>query len=891
MSLERDGDTSPGSGTAVEPLVGRAETIAGLEARLLGPEPRSVILAGAPGLGRTAVARTVARLACEHGVDTAVVTATRAAASVPLGAVIPLLPTAPARAADGDRASLLRRTLDSLAERTGDRRLLLVVDDAHLLDDASATLVHHVAAAGTGAVLATVRTREPAPDPVVALWKDELCERVELDPLGPDGTGELVRDVLGGAVDPASVVQLAARSQGNVLFLRELVAGAVDDGGLRDDSGIWRLEGELTPSSRLTELVEATELAGLGDDERALLEVVAVGEPVGATELAALADPSLAEDLERRGLLAGGLDDDRVRVHIAHPVVGDVVRARTPAVRAHAIAETLADAAARRGPTDHHDVLRLAMLGLSSGEPDPDVLFDAAAIARDRSDLPRAEALARAAADAGAGFDAALLAAQAAALQGRVEEAEADLSALMAEAADARERNRAALARFDIAVVWSARDDGDVLGRAALAGDDPAWRERLAARRLALVLLAEGPRAALDAAAGLPTARDPEAKEVGRVVRAAALVRTGRLDEALALTAVDPAPPEPGATTGEGLSWSPWWYAVAHGSALVHAGRFAEADELAATHHASALARGAVDAQAAFAVLEPTAVADRGGVRSAVARAREALALHRRLGRDVLVRRDLIASALAHALGGDGAAAAEDLAELDTLDLPPVRRDEADLLQAGAWAAVAAGDLPGACGLLAEAAEQGERTGDLVGAAAALHALARLGRAAAVRERLTAVAGHIDGELVPARLAHTEALAAGHASALGHASTRFEDLGADLLAAEAAADAAVAHQRAGDRRLAAAAARRAGELAARAEDPVTPALHAVETRAVLTPAERETAVLAAKGRANKEIAEQLHLSPRTVENRLQRVYDKLGLAGRGELADALAPGG
>ena len=891
MSSPRDGDNSPGSGPVGGPLVGRAETIAGLEARLLGSEPRGVVLAGAPGVGRTAVARTVVRLAGEHGVDTALVTATRAAASVPLGAVASLLPAAPAQTAEAGQASLLRRTLDSLAERTRGRRLLLVVDDAHLLDDASATLVHHVAAAGTSAVLATVRTREPAPDPVVALWKDELCERVELDPLGPDGTGELVRDVLGGAVDPASVVQLAARSQGNVLFLRELVTGAVDDGRMRDDSGIWRLEGELTPSSRLTELVEATDLAGLDDDERALLEVVAAGEPVGATELAALADPALAEDLERRGLIAGELDDDLVRVHIVHPVVGDVVRARTPAVRAHAIAETLADAAARRGGTGHDDVMRLAMLGLSSGEPDADVLFDAATIARDRSDLPRAEALARAAADAGAGFDAALLAAEAAALQGRIEEAEADLVTLMAEATDDRQRSRAALARFDTAVVWSGRDDGDLLGRAAAAVDDPAWRDRLAARRLALVLLAEGPRAVLAAAAGLPPLADPEAKEVGRVVRATALVRTGRLDDALALTAVDPAWPDPDAVMGEGLGWAPWWHAVARGSALVHAGRFAEADELAATHHASALARGAVDAQAAFAVLEPTEVADRGGVHTAVARAREALALHRRLGRDVLVRRDLIASALAHALAGDGTAAAEDLVELDALGLPPVRRDEADMLQARAWAAVAAGDLPGASALLDEAAVRGEQSGDHVGAAAALHALARLGRAAAVRERLAAVAAHIDGELVPARVAHTEALAAADASALGDASTRFEDLGADLLAAEAAADAAVAHQRAGDRRRAAAAARRASELAARAEGPVTPALHAVETRAVLTPAERETAVLAASGRANKEIAEQQHLSPRTVENRLQRVYDKLGVAGRGELADALAPGG
>src|SRR4029453_7706567 len=47
--------------------------------------------------------------------------------------------------------------------------------------------------------------------------------------------------------------------------------------------------------------------------------------------------------------------------------------------------------------------------------------------------------------------------------------------------------------------------------------------------------------------------------------------------------------------------------------------------------------------------------------------------------------------------------------------LPPVRGDEAALLQARAWAAVAAGDLPGASALLDEAAERGRQRGDLVG--------------------------------------------------------------------------------------------------------------------------------------------------------------------------------
>lgn len=41
------------------------------------------------------------------------------------------------------------------------------------------------------------------------------------------------------------------------------------------------------------------------------------------------------------------------------------------------------------------------------------------------------------------------------------------------------------------------------------------------------------------------------------------------------------------------------------------------------------------------------------------------------------------------------------------------------------------------------------------------------------------------------------------------------------------------------------------------------------------------------GRSNKEIAEQLYLSLRTVENYLHRAYEKLGVSGRAELAAAL----
>jgi DNA-binding CsgD family transcriptional regulator len=56
----------------------------------------------------------------------------------------------------------------------------------------------------------------------------------------------------------------------------------------------------------------------------------------------------------------------------------------------------------------------------------------------------------------------------------------------------------------------------------------------------------------------------------------------------------------------------------------------------------------------------------------------------------------------------------------------------------------------------------------------------------------------------------------------------------------------------------------------------------------LTAQEREIATLAAAGLTNKQIAERLFLSPRTVSAHLYRVFPKLGVTSRAALYDALA---
>ena len=63
-----------------------------------------------------------------------------------------------------------------------------------------------------------------------------------------------------------------------------------------------------------------------------------------------------------------------------------------------------------------------------------------------------------------------------------------------------------------------------------------------------------------------------------------------------------------------------------------------------------------------------------------------------------------------------------------------------------------------------------------------------------------------------------------------------------------------------------------------------PISHAVD---LLTPQEFQVAIAVADGATNKEAANALFLSQKTVEFHLSAIYRRLGLRSRAELADAL----
>jgi DNA-binding NarL/FixJ family response regulator len=118
---------------------------------------------------------------------------------------------------------------------------------------------------------------------------------------------------------------------------------------------------------------------------------------------------------------------------------------------------------------------------------------------------------------------------------------------------------------------------------------------------------------------------------------------------------------------------------------------------------------------------------------------------------------------------------------------------------------------------------------------------------------------------------------------------RWTDLGAIALAADAGAQAAREHARAG-RRL------KELEFSAHAHWRAsqchlhTPATATIEDPLPITDREREVATLVAAGLSSRQVGDRLNVSARTVEGHLYRIFTRLGIADRDELARLLRAG-
>jgi ATP/maltotriose-dependent transcriptional regulator MalT len=149
-------------------------------------------------------------------------------------------------------------------------------------------------------------------------------------------------------------------------------------------------------------------------------------------------------------------------------------------------------------------------------------------------------------------------------------------------------------------------------------------------------------------------------------------------------------------------------------------------------------------------------------------------------------------------------------------------------------------------------------------------------------ERLAELATTLNTALAEAIAQHARGLADHDGDVLDAAADRFADMGAVALAADAAAQAAREHAGTGKRGQEIKSSTRAHWLAGQHEIR-TPAVHSVAQPLPITDREREIVMLAAAGLSNRQIAERLSVSVRTVEGHVYRIFAKLGIERREQL--------
>jgi DNA-binding CsgD family transcriptional regulator len=324
------------------PLVGRGAEVDFVAGVLGGASAGCVVVCGAAGAGKTRVARE-AVAAGAVGRSGRWAAGTSAAAGIPLGALAHLLPGVDVTASP---TAVLAGATDALVRGTGASgarsRLVMGIDDAHLLDELSLALVHQWALTGAVSVVLTVGSGALVPSAVAALWKDGLAARLEVQALARGEVEQLITAVLGGIVHSETVERLWRVCRGNVLVLRELVEEGIATGRLTERGGVWRWAGPVVPGARLVEIVRG-QWGPVDAVERAAMELVALGEPLAVGQLAARVGEEVVARLERRGLVTVAHSGRRREARLAHPVFAQVLRAEMPSTTARTLRRWLLD--------------------------------------------------------------------------------------------------------------------------------------------------------------------------------------------------------------------------------------------------------------------------------------------------------------------------------------------------------------------------------------------------------------------------------------------------------------------------------------------------------------------------------------------------------------------
>jgi DNA-binding CsgD family transcriptional regulator len=838
---------------------------------------QGVALVGDSCVGKSTLAHAIADAAKSDGRTVRFVLGTQTGRGVPLGAFSRSVTIDSAH----EPATMLAGAHKTLEQ---EENLVVVVDDAQLLDPLSATLVSQLAADGSARLIVTIRSGEEVPDAVTALLKERLLRTMYIDPFTREQTGELAHAVLGGAVDSRLIDELYRRTAGNLLLLRGLLGAGQESGVLvRTDDG-WQLRGPLRADRELYDHLELR-LRSLAPAELEAVEILATAELLDWEILRELCDPEVVGRLERRGLIKLVANGTEMVAQLNHPVVGEgalrlagMVHSRQlNGMLAQALQKHLQSGRRSRLP-DVRSQIRLAQFMVRSDlPPDLEVIIGAAANAVTMSAVDHGEELARFAFDHGGGMPAALVLADALGWQGRGEEAEAVLRDVDPSSEDELLTIhwgclRAANLFWVCGQVEPARR---VLADMKNRVDSEAGIGFVMAMELSFAFFSGDVASTIETGPTL-CASDlvPVAKVWAAVPTACALAFIGRFGEVRQIA-------DAGLEAAALSELGPQRFAigVAEIIAATAAGDHPAAERVLERY--AAMAAGVPAADAMVDAMQGLVHLARGALPSACSALRNSLSAVSHGFPSPWAMLVAAWSAQAEGARGNGEAAAATLRISEEAYGPQVAVFLPELELARAWERASAGQTTAAQTHAVRAAQMARHSGMFAVEIRALHTAVRFGHRSNA-SRLGELARKLNTPWAEAAAAHARGLATRNGALLDAAADRFAAMPALALAADAAAQAAREHARTGHHGKQLESSTRAHWLASQGEVK-TPAVDAAAQPLPITDREREIAMLVATGLSNRQIADRLSVSVRTVDGHLYRIFAKLGIERRDQL--------
>lgn len=860
------------------PLIGRTEQMAAIESSIAAPDSAGVVVAGAAGVGKSRLARETLAVAHSRGFQCRWVMATSSASAIPLGAFAGW--TTPGHT---DAVAQVRGVVEALTGPAG-APVVVGVDDAHLLDELSIFAVHQLVHQSTATVLLTVRTDAPIPAALREIWHTAGLHYLELEPLDSPATAALLTQTLPAPVEPAVVQRLWQLTRGNAAYLRSIVEHAVADGRLAAEHGRWRWRSDPMLPPDLVGRVES-QIGPLHGSLADVIDVVAVAEPLNLATLIRITDPAAIEEAEERNLITVEPGTAAAQVAVADPLYGEIRRRRAPRMRLRRLRGLVATELAKTvDSTDIQTLVKRATLSIDSDlSPDSNLLMTAAHGAMRLADLHTAEHLAGAAIAAGAGEEASFVRAQALSSLGRGEEADTVLDAVTAPTlSDAVGARLAFLRSANMLWVLGRPDRAREIIDQAAGSIAPHSDSYLDAALQVYQFALDQPRAALQASRSIAPAELPPvagaeitwalttiAADEGRTGDAVAIAQAGI---AMAVRSLD-------------ALQTRFNIADAQVSALLLAGRITEAREVADRTHRQAVelpgpARFLGAAIAGRAELGAGCLTSAADLLNAAVRG---LSDTHALGWGC---RYLVPTATVLAIRGDLVDAADALRVLDTRT-PSFRSLDCERSLARAWLTANQGTVSEAITVLRSAAQKASAQGQFAAEVMCLQTAIQFGEHRC-RSRMAELERLVDGPRAGMATRFATALHDGDATELAVVSDDYEQLGDLLAAVDAAAHAALAYRAVDRRGSALGCSSRALALARRCGGISTPALCHAADPVPLTGRAREIVALIGQGLSNRDVAERLTLSVRTVESHIYRAMARTGTHSRGELASLLA---